>query len=84
MGDLISREAAIAKVKKARKAARTLTGMDFVMMLEELPSVEAIPIDWIKAQIEDAKKFPILECETIVGGEYLIRQWRKEQKRRGT
>ena len=54
------------------------------MMLEELPSVEAIPIDWIKAQIEDAKKFPILECETIVGGEYLIRQWRKEQKRRGT
>ena len=44
MDDLISRAAAIAKVKEARKAARTLTGMDFVMMLEKQPAVDAVPV----------------------------------------
>ena len=44
MADLISREAAIAKVEKARKAARTLTGMDFVMMLKDQPAVDAVPV----------------------------------------
>lgn len=44
MADLISRAAAIAKVKEARKAARTLTGMDFVMMLEKQPAVDAVPV----------------------------------------
>ena len=44
MDDLISRAAAIAKVNEARKAARTLTGMDFVMMLEKQPAVDAAPV----------------------------------------
>lgn len=44
MDDLISRAAAIAKVEKARKAARTLTGMDFVMMLKDQPAVNAAPV----------------------------------------
>ena len=45
MDDMISRAAAIAKVKEARKAARTLTGMDFVMMLEKQPTVDAAPVE---------------------------------------
>ena len=44
MADMISRAAAIAKVEKARKAARTLTGMDFVMMLKDQPAVDAAPV----------------------------------------
>ena len=44
MGDLISRAGAIAKVEKARKAARTLTGMDFVLMLKGQPAVDAVPV----------------------------------------
>jgi DNA-directed RNA polymerase subunit RPC12/RpoP len=51
MDDLISRAAAIAKVEKARKAARTLTGMDFVMMLKDQPAMDAAPVvhgRWVK------------------------------------
>lgn len=44
MDDLISRVAAIAKVEKARKASRTLTGMDFVLMLKDQPTVDAAPV----------------------------------------
>lgn len=44
MDDLISRSAAIAKVKEAREKARTLTGMDFVMMLENQPAVDAVEV----------------------------------------
>jgi rubrerythrin len=51
MDDLISRVAAIAKVEKARKAARTLTGMDFVLMLKDQPAVDAVPVvqgEWVE------------------------------------
>lgn len=48
MADLISRAAAIAKVEKARKAARTLTGMDFVMVLKDQPAVDAVPVEWLQ------------------------------------
>jgi hypothetical protein len=53
VSDLISRAAAIAKVERARKAARTLTGMDFVMMLKDQPAVDAVPVvhaRWILIQ----------------------------------
>ena len=55
MDSLISRAAAIAKVEKARKAARTLTGMDFVLMLKDQPAVDAAPVvhgRWIEVSAD--------------------------------
>lgn len=68
MNDLISRAAAIAKVERARKAARTLTGMDFVMMLKDQPAVDAVPVvrcknckywdaDWKPNNVQDGVHF---------------------------
>lgn len=63
MDDLISRAAAIAKIKEARKAARTLTGKDFVMMLERQPAVDAAPV--VHGRWVDEEGNPVPMCDTL-------------------
>ena len=42
--DLISRDAMIKKIKQIRAKAKTLTGVDMVMLLEAAPTVDAAPV----------------------------------------
>ena len=85
MSDLISRAAAIAKVEKARKAARTLTGMDFVMMLKNQPAVDATPVihgRWIKMvgmmPPEYHGHYECSECQWHMKG--LRNSWTREEE----
>lgn len=45
---LIDADALVNVVETARKKARTLTGMDFVMVTKTQPTIDAIPVEWLK------------------------------------
>ena len=47
-------------------------------LIEDAPTIDAIPIEWLLQVLEDAKKYPILAFETIVDIPYLINRFRKE------
>lgn len=47
-------------------------------LIEDAPTIDAIPIEWLLQVLEDAKKYPILGFETIVDIPYLINRFRKE------
>lgn len=42
--DLISRAAIIREIERIRKSTKTLTGIDFLWMIETFPAVDAVPI----------------------------------------
>ena len=53
--DLISRAAIIREIKRIRKSAKTLTGIDFLRMIDTFPAVDAAPVvhgRWM--EIEDS------------------------------
>ena len=48
--------------------------------INEQPTIDAIPVEWLEAVLEEAKEFPRVEHETIVAIPYLIKRWQKEQE----
>ena len=42
--DLISRAAIIKEIERIRKSTKTLTGIDFLWMIETFPAVDAAPV----------------------------------------
>ena len=42
--DLISRAAIIREIERIRKSTKTLTGIDFLWMIETFPAVDAVPV----------------------------------------
>lgn len=42
--DLISRAAIIREIERIRKSTKTLTGIDFLWMIETFPPVDAAPV----------------------------------------
>jgi len=79
---LIDADALVNVVETARKKARTLTGMDFVMVTKDAPTIPAIPVEWLQDQ---CKVFDSMAR----GGHHsawiikaLIQQWQEEQEAR--
>ena len=44
------------------------------------PLEDVVPVEWLRNVLEEAKKFPRSEYETIVAIPYLIKRWQKEQE----
>lgn len=73
---LIDADALIDKVETARKKAKTLTGMDFVMVTKDMPTIDAIPVEWImkwsnKRYRETQRDVSIID---------VLEAWQKEQE----
>ena len=71
---LIDADALVNMVEAARKKARTLTGMDFVMVTKDRPTIYAIPVEWLR---QEAMKDDGLINSVIRG---LLMKWQKEQE----
>ena len=50
--------------------------------LENAPTIDAIPVEWLMKVLAEANEFPISERETIVAIPYLVKRWQKEQEAR--
>ena len=75
---LIDANALIEVVKTARKRAKTLTGMDFVMSIEKQPTVQAITMDWLDEQIHGyASRLQSTELKALLIVKGL---WEKDQE----
>jgi hypothetical protein len=75
---LIDANALIEVVKTARKRAKTLTGMDFVMSIEKQPTVQAITMDWLAEQIHGyASRLQSTELKALLIVKGL---WEKDQE----
>lgn len=49
--DLISRAAIKSEIERIRKSTKTLTGIDFLWMIETFPAVDAVPVvhaQWVE------------------------------------
>ena len=75
---MIDANALIEVVKTARKRAKTLTGMDFVMSIEKQPTVQAITMDWLDEQIHGyASRLQSTELKALLIVKGL---WEKDQE----
>lgn len=75
---LIDANPLIEVVKTARKRAKTLTGMDFVMSIEKQPTVQAITMDWLDEQIHGyASRLQSTELKALL---IVKRLWEKDQE----
>lgn len=62
--DLISRAAIIREIERIRKSTKTLTGIDFLWMIETFPALDAAPVvhaRWIQHE-PDLHGTKPLEC----------------------
>ena len=48
--------------------------------ITDAPTIEAIPVEWLRNVLEEAKEFPRVNHETIAAIPYLIYRWQKEQE----
>lgn len=80
MSRLIDADALENVVETALKKAKTLTGMDFLMVTKDQPTIDAIPVEWMRKKIKE---------HTVGEGwqDYLansvglcIEEWQKEQE----
>ena len=53
---------------------------DAVKVVEDAPTIDAIPVEWLMKVLAEANEFPISERETIVAIPYLVKRWQKEQE----
>jgi len=49
-------------------------------LIKGVPTIDAIPVEWLEAVLEEAKEFPRMNHETIVAIPYLIYRWQREQE----
>lgn len=56
------------------------TRMDICSMLDDVHTVDAIPVGWLESVLNEAKKYPRVALEIIVAIPYLIKRWRREQE----
>ena len=73
---LIDADALVNKVETARKKAKTLTGMDFVMVTKDAPPIDAIPVEWLR------KKREVAIWQFAGAIDWMLSEWRKEQEAR--
>ena len=62
--DLISRAAIIREIERIRKSTKTLTGIDFLWMIETFPAADAAPVHhghWIDLD----GQYECSECHNI-------------------
>ena len=78
---LIDADALVDIVETARKKARTLTGMDFVMVTKKQPTIDAIPVEWMRSQLKNNPNDIESAYDDICINE-LIDKWQKEQEAR--
>ena len=78
---LIDADALISIVETARKKAKTLTGMDFVMVIKGQPTIPAIPVEWIENVLTTwiKGKGSFEACGAVSA---LLVRWQKEQEAR--
>ena len=69
--DLISRAAAIEEINPL------LYSGDFVSALIHMPTIDAIPVEWLEEQRDELSEAWDIEWHVING---LIEQWREEQE----
>ena len=62
----IDADALVNVVETARKKARTLTGMDFVMVTKDQPTIDVIPVEWLKNRREGLI-FAAMTSSTVYG-----------------
>lgn len=62
--DLISRAAIIREIERIRKSTKTLTGIDFLWMIETFPPVDAAPV----VRCKDCKNWDSSTEGRYVGG----------------
>jgi len=78
---LIDADALVSVVETARKKARTLTGMDFVMVTENQHTIDAIPVEWLKSKRKEALHEGMRPDE-VEAVEMVLWMWQKEQEAR--
>ena len=52
-------------------------------IVDDAPTIDAIPVEWLMKVLAEANEFPISERETIVAIPYLVKRWQKEQEAQG-
>ena len=75
---LVDADALVNVVETARKKAKTLTGMDFVMVTKSQPIIDAIPVEWLNEMKRCAAADGDNECVYVIV--YLLDRWQKEQE----
>lgn len=66
----------------ARAEQAFVTFVEAWVILENQPTIDAIPVEWMMKVLAEANEFPISERETIVAIPYLVKRWQKEQEER--
>ena len=78
MARLIDADALVNVVETARNKARTLTGMDFVMVTKTQPTIDAIPVEWLREKMRGyASSLKSTETAALV---MVMQMWQKEQE----
>ena len=75
---LIDAYSLIDIVQKAREKAKTLTGMDFIWLVEDQPIIDAIPVGWLIDRANDPERAPLYRRYA----QMLYEEWQKEQEAR--
>lgn len=75
---MIDGDALVNVVETARKKAKTLTGMDFVMVTKTQPIVDAIPVEWLRNEMNMADDRGDSEMTDAIS--WLLQTWQKEQE----
>jgi hypothetical protein len=73
---LIDAYALIDIVQKAREKAKTLTGMDFIWLVEDQPAIDAIPVEWLRNEMNMADDRGDSEMTDAIS--WLLQTWREE------
>lgn len=86
MADLISRAAAIEQMKSMAGCeacynynyvrCRACSWDDAMNIVEELPTIEAIPVEWLRDKMEKMNH----AAEPHFAFMYVLREWQKEQE----
>ena len=66
----------------ARAEQALVTFVEAWVTLENQPTIDAIPVEWLMKVLAEANEFPISERETIVAIPYFVKRWQKEQEAR--
>lgn len=73
---MIDGDALVNVVETARKKAKTLTGMDFVMVTKTQPIVDAIPVEWLRNEMNMADDRGDSEMTDAIS--WLLQTWQEE------
>lgn len=71
--DLISRAAIIREIERIRKSTKTLTGIDFLRMIETFPAVDAAPV--VHGRWEEKMEHMGLVCCSVCHDCYVEKEW---------